>query len=230
MTAPIVLDLDAIEAAAKAATPQNFDSAELKVENGHVECPQCGGQGEVELLAEYTNFDGVAIGVQFFGIGHEFGAAEAFYRAANPAAVLELVRRLRAAEALAASRIEQIPIDAKAVAVFHDVRPEQRAEAEEFAEAIKKRCTSGQWTLVAFFPIGTDIQALDKEQMRQAGWVRQPKRAEGKALVDLDALSQVLQALAGPAHHIRELQVCRGLPGSPIEKLIAEFNAQVGGA
>lgn len=90
----------------------------------------------------------------------------------TPSVVLELVRRLRAAEALAAARIEQIPVDSKMVAVFSDFRPEHRAEAEEFSEAIKKRCTSGCWTLVAFFPTEASIQALDADQMRAAGWVR----------------------------------------------------------
>lgn len=114
MTAPIQLDLAAIEAAAKAATPQDFDSAELKVVEGSCECPACGGEGSVELTAEYTNYDNVAIGVQFFGIGHEFGAAEAYYRAAKPAVVLELIRRLRAAEGLQRSP------DSMSVFFMHD--------------------------------------------------------------------------------------------------------------
>ncbi len=188
MTDKINLDLDAIEAAAKAA------GAELP-------------------SAWYTRKEEALLSAMM-----------------SPAAVLELVRRLRAAEALAASRIEQIPVDAKVVSVFADIVPEHQAEAEEFAEAIKKRCTSGRWTLVAFFPLGADIQALDKEQMRQAGWVRAPQEVEGKASVDADALRQVLQALIGQPHYIRELQVCRGLPGSPIDKLVAEFNARAGSA
>lgn len=76
---------------AEAATPQKFDTAEEKSENGYIECPHCGGSGEVELEADYCNYDGVAIGVQFYGIGHEFGAAEAYYRAANPAAIRALI-------------------------------------------------------------------------------------------------------------------------------------------
>lgn len=76
---------------AEAVTPQNFDSAEEMAENGYIECPHCGGQGEVELEADYCNYDGAAIGVQFYGIGHEFGAAEEYYRAANPAAILALI-------------------------------------------------------------------------------------------------------------------------------------------
>lgn len=43
------------------------------------------------------------------------------------------------------------------------------------------------------------------------------------------ALQQVLNALVGPPHYIRELQAIRGLLGdaSPIDVLIAEFNEQV---
>jgi hypothetical protein len=88
---------------AEAATPQDFDSAEEKVENGYIECPHCGGSGEVELEADYCNYDNVAIGVQFYGIGHEFGAAEAYYRAARPTAVLALIADR---DALAAQRDE----------------------------------------------------------------------------------------------------------------------------
>ncbi|WP_445572130.1 hypothetical protein [Pseudomonas sp. E102] len=84
-------DYTELKRLAEAATPQKFDTAEEKSGNGYIECPHCGGSGEVELEADYCNYDGVAIGVQFYGIGHEFGAAEAYYRAANPAAVLALI-------------------------------------------------------------------------------------------------------------------------------------------
>lgn len=90
------LDLDAIEAAARACTALNFDSAkDEQPQSGSLECPHCDGTGSVELEADYCNFDGKALGVQFYGIGPEFGAAERFVRAANPAAVLELVRLAR---------------------------------------------------------------------------------------------------------------------------------------
>jgi hypothetical protein len=85
---------------AEAATPQDFDSAEEKTENGYIECPHCGGEGEVERQVDYCNYDNVAIGVQFYGIGNEFGAAEAYYRAANPAAVIALIADFNAEHAL----------------------------------------------------------------------------------------------------------------------------------
>ncbi len=90
-----MIDIQKLEMLAKAATPQDFDSAEEKIENGYIECPHCGGQGEVEMEADYCNYDNAAIGVQFYGIGNEFGAAEAYYRAANPTAVLQLIAELQ---------------------------------------------------------------------------------------------------------------------------------------
>ena len=48
-----------------------------------------------------------------------------------------------------------------------------------------------------------------------------------KVTVSTDALRQVLQALNGPGHYIRELQVTRDFPGNPINTLIKEFNAAV---
>jgi len=47
--------------------------------------------------------------------------------------------------------------------------------------------------------------------------------------VDADALYKVLMALNGPAHHVRELQAIRTLPGydCPIKKLTDEYNEAV---
>ena len=96
MPEKIVLDLDAIETAAKAATPQDFISAQVGgAEEGWMECPGCGGEGSVELTADYLNYDGVALGVQFYGIGEPHIHAEAYYRAARPAVVLAMVEEIR---------------------------------------------------------------------------------------------------------------------------------------
>ena len=51
-----------------------------------------------------------------------------------------------------------------------------------------------------------------------------------KVTVSASALRQVLQALNGPAHYIREIQVTRNLPGdtsNPLNVLTEEFNAAV---
>ena len=46
--------------------------------------------------------------------------------------------------------------------------------------------------------------------------------------VSADALVQLLQAVTGPAHHIRELQVTRVIDETnPINVLISEYNAAV---
>ncbi|WP_409307574.1 hypothetical protein [Pseudomonas putida] len=96
MSEKIELDLDAIEAAAKAATPQDFDSAQVaSSEDGWIECQTCGGEGSVELTADYLNYDGQALGVQFYGIGEPHVHAEAHYRAARPAVVLAMVEEIR---------------------------------------------------------------------------------------------------------------------------------------
>ncbi|MCQ0167730.1 hypothetical protein DN388_12280 [Pseudomonas sp. S12(2018)] len=96
MSEKIELDLDAIEAAAKSATPQDFVSAQVAGgEEGWMECPGRGGEGAVELTADYLNYDGVALGVQFYGIGEPHVHAEAHYREARPAVVVAMVEEIR---------------------------------------------------------------------------------------------------------------------------------------
>ncbi|MGA4275629.1 hypothetical protein ACI2VH_02660 [Ralstonia nicotianae] len=96
------LDLNELERLALKATPQQFDTAELKRENGVMDCPICHGEGSVDTEAEYCNYDGRAIGVEFYGIGKEFGAAERYYRAARPAVILAMIARIRELEQRAA--------------------------------------------------------------------------------------------------------------------------------
>jgi hypothetical protein len=97
--------LEALKAAAKAATPQDIDMAESveRHEGGYIECPVCGGDGNVTIEADYCNYDNTAIGVQFYGIGPEHGAAERYFRAASPANVIALIERLERAEAALAT-------------------------------------------------------------------------------------------------------------------------------
>lgn len=91
--------LDELRALAEAATPQEFDTAQECVEGVWIECPVCDGQGEVEQFVQYHNYDGAALGVQFYGIGDEHVNAEAYYRAANPKTVLALLDRIDELEA-----------------------------------------------------------------------------------------------------------------------------------
>lgn len=106
-------EIKALEHAARAATPQDIDSAEKceRYEDGsHIECPACAGEGHVPLEADFCNYDGLAIGVQFYGVGDEPGAAEAYFRAARPTAILALISRLECAEAaVAASSLRRTP-------------------------------------------------------------------------------------------------------------------------
>lgn len=69
---------DELEALITAATPGDLGSAQRHVGQETIECPYC-GDGEIEA-ADYCNFDEVALGVQFYGIGKEFGAHEDLWR------------------------------------------------------------------------------------------------------------------------------------------------------
>lgn len=101
-------DIETLKRSALAATPQDIDSAEdidRYTDGSHVECPACGGEGSVPRESEFCNYDGEALGVQFFGIGDAVGTAETYFRAAKPATILALIARLERAESalLAAS-------------------------------------------------------------------------------------------------------------------------------
>lgn len=45
-------------------------------------------------------------------------------------------------------------------------------------------------------------------------------------LIDAHTLHEVLEALQGPTHLIRELQVTRGLGDNPIDALVEQYNGQ----
>jgi hypothetical protein len=61
------------------ATPGSLETAEDCRDQEGVECPACGGEGVLDAR-DYCNFDGVAVGVQFFGIGSEFLTHEELWR------------------------------------------------------------------------------------------------------------------------------------------------------
>lgn len=73
------IDTDKLRALYEAATRGDLATAERHIECETVECPACQGDGELDA-ADYCNFDGVALGVQFYGIGGQFGAHEALWR------------------------------------------------------------------------------------------------------------------------------------------------------
>lgn len=100
-----------LKLAARAVTPQDIDGAERiesRPDGSYITCPACEGEGCIPFESDYCNYDHVSIGVQFYGVGTEPGAAETYFRAAKPATILALLDRLERAEsALAASPVEQ---------------------------------------------------------------------------------------------------------------------------
>ncbi|KMS58788.1 hypothetical protein [Sphingobium cupriresistens] len=79
-----------------ACTKGDLTTAERRIACETVECPACQGDGEVEA-ADYCNFDSVALGVQFYGIGQEFGVHEKLWTAVV-AALPALLDRVEAGE------------------------------------------------------------------------------------------------------------------------------------
>lgn len=84
-----------LERLAEVATPGNLETAKRVRDDEGVECPACGGEGYLDAR-DYCNFDGVAVGVQFYGIGSEFGAHEDLWRAYRNHHA-EIIAALRAA-------------------------------------------------------------------------------------------------------------------------------------
>ena len=88
------------------ATKGDLTTAMRHTHEEWVECPLC-GDGEVSAT-DYCNFDRKALGVQFYGIGSEFGAHENLWSALMSnlptiLAALELQERVSAPEALDAA-------------------------------------------------------------------------------------------------------------------------------
>jgi len=97
------VDIAEMRALMEACTKGDLSTAERHIESEYVECPACSGDGEIEA-SDYCNFDGKALGVQFYGIGPEFGAHEKLWcavTAALPALLTELEATRAAAERIA---------------------------------------------------------------------------------------------------------------------------------
>jgi len=93
MTTPDIAGLcERLRAALEGVTPGDLDTSD-HIGRGNYNCPCCEGEGAVEGKT-FTNFDGFAVGVQFFGVGDEFAKYEAFFRAANPQTVRVLLDTL----------------------------------------------------------------------------------------------------------------------------------------
>jgi hypothetical protein len=88
-TTDIAAPCERLRAALEGVTPGDLDTADHTGTGSH-DCPCCEGEGTVDGKT-FTNFDGFAVGVQFFGVGDEFAKYEAFFRAANPANITALL-------------------------------------------------------------------------------------------------------------------------------------------
>lgn len=85
----------------------------------------------VEEENDFCNIDGVALGVQFYGIGQHHGLAEEYLRAASPENVLALTEALEAAEKRIASLNEQLADCREIVSVQAAGRREMRQRIAE---------------------------------------------------------------------------------------------------
>jgi len=84
---------DKLKELALAATALNLDTADQvhDISDMHFDCPLCDCEGYVSGDVEYSNIDGVALSVQFYGIGDEYCSAEEYFREANPTTILALI-------------------------------------------------------------------------------------------------------------------------------------------
>ena len=136
-----------LKAAAEKATVLNLDTAQIERGNdGYYECPVCCGEGEVEAKTDFCNIDGVALGVQFYGIGEHHGAAEEYFRAVAPANILALLaerdadkKKLESWRSLAKKNIEE---HEKAVIALDATRL-------RIAELESKLAQNESWSLAA---------------------------------------------------------------------------------
>jgi hypothetical protein len=136
---PLDLDaLDKLEALARAATPQDFDSAQIKRTGGWAECPACDGEGTVSLGNDFCNYDMAPQGVQFYGIGDAHVNTEAYYRAVTPATVLKLIAQARAAqpESAALSGFKLVPVEPTHAMIGAGARAQLNADAGQQANSL----------------------------------------------------------------------------------------------
>ena len=152
--------IQALKAAAERATALDLDSAQIERGNdGYYECPVCRGAGEVEAKTDFCNIDGVALGVQFYGIGEHHGAAEIYFRAAKPAVILSLLAERDADKALIAESVVLFETMRQRIAELES-RTVKLPDGWQFEECEIEGCENG-----AIFSVGTgsrNIHLCDK--------------------------------------------------------------------
>lgn len=127
--AKLVEELPRLREIAEKATPGNLDTSD-HIGGGYYQCPACNGDGEIDG-EQFTNFDGFALGVQFFGVGNEFAAYESFFRAFRPETVIHILDLLASKDGEIAALTHER--DVAYESQRRDAR--YRAEAEAQAEA-----------------------------------------------------------------------------------------------
>lgn len=152
-----------LKAAAMAATPQKIDGAQEKTEDGCMECPCCSGDGQVDVGADYCNYDNTAIGVIFYGIGDAHVAAERYFRAANPATVLALLSELEAKD----KRIAEL--EASETQLIQERDSAEQALADMYEAATGERPEWSNW-----FGFADAIEEVAQVRAKLATPVRLP--------------------------------------------------------
>jgi hypothetical protein len=133
------------------ATPQNIDTAEIS-EDGVYDCPLCQTQGFVDGLT-FTNYDGIAQGVQFFGIGPEHKASEALFRAA--------VKHLPALLTALSSQRERV------------------GELEEALDGVLEAFSLGPLGCAAKYGPDVDVREIESRALEHARAIRGKGKANG---------------------------------------------------
>lgn len=137
-------DFDEIKRLALAATPQDFDSAEIidKADDlSFASCPLCDGEGAVEIVADYCNYDEVALGVQFYGVGSEHIDAEAYYRAIRPSVAIELVDEITQLRA----ELTEHKINTRQWQRMHAYELRRRVESEKELADVQQDARRYRW-------------------------------------------------------------------------------------
>lgn len=198
-----------LKLAARAVTPQDIDGAERiesRPDGSYITCPACEGEGCIPFESDYCNYDHVAIGVQFYGVGTEPGAAEAYFRAAKPATILALLDRLERAEsALAAPPVEQpaaAPADEPAVSfeAWCDRFPEISA-VERLRDAWQEARAAASPAAEAVAYLSTDPKHWDKCRIKPQGTFtvpvfRTPQPAQADAPAEVFPYQKTFNAIA----------------------------------
>ena len=130
---------DKLKELALAATALNLDTADQvhDISDMHFDCPLCDGEGFVSGDVEYSNIDGVALSVQFYGIGDEYCSAEEYFREANPTTILALIAQR---DELLAAMLRYLPFIPSSAAKDGGAasHSENVKAADQFREAIAK--------------------------------------------------------------------------------------------